>query len=187
MIISCEADSKLPCILQLTRLPPIEGGANCSSKRESCSISTHLSLPICAQRSAMLIISPYMSVIIPDINWFEHFTMYYYLHYVKSHLYLKQLMTKLPTGFLKSTCSKFSLLRTLLHHQVTWWNSAIWTFAELKYCNFLAPLCFLSRSLPFLHAITNTFLSRPIFKYFHLSTFKFDINDVTKGGFFLSG
>ena len=68
MILSCEADSKLPCIPQLTRLPPIEGGANCSSKRESCSISTHISLPMCAQRSAISIILPYMSVIVPDID-----------------------------------------------------------------------------------------------------------------------
>ena len=129
-------------------------------------LNSSLSSHVCSQKCNFDHFTIYMPVIIPDIDWFDHFTMYYYLYYAQNWLYLKKkLMTQLPTGFLKSTCSKFSLRRTLLHPQVTSWNSAIWTFCGTETLQLFGPLLgFLSRSLHFLHAITNTCLSRPFFQ-----------------------
>ena len=140
---------------------------------------------VCSQKCNFDHFTIYMPVIIPDIDWFDHFTMYYYLYYAQNWLYLKKkLMTQLPTGFLKSTCSKFSLRRTLLHPQVTAcgtpqfeplrnWNIAtFWPPSGFSFKVPSFPSCY------YQHMSFSTFF----FKYFHLSTFKFDINDVTKGG-----
>ena len=139
MILSCEADSKLPCIPQLTRLPPIEGGANCSSKRESCSISTHLSLPMCAERTPSSIISPYRCLILPYTIDFTILpcTITCTMYDVDSiwnnswHSY--------PLGFWNPPVQNFLYAGLCCIPKSPPGTPQFEPFAELKHCNFLAP------------------------------------------------
>ena len=53
-------------------------------------LNSFFSFHVCSKKCNFDHFTIYMPVIIPDIDWFDHFTMYYYLYYAQNWLYLKK-------------------------------------------------------------------------------------------------
>ena len=104
-------------------------------------LNSFFSFHVCSKKCNFDHFTIYMPVIIPDIDWFDHFTMYYYLYYAQNWLYLKKKTHDTVTHWVFEI-HLFKIFSTQdsaasPSHLLELRNLNL--FAELKHCNFLAP------------------------------------------------